>query len=459
MSDIFISYRHEGEPELVKRLKDKLIDDGYKTFLDDEMRGCDITEEIFKRIEECQDFVVILDKDFFVNTLSGTDYENDWTRRELSHAIKQNKRVIPVMLPGFQWPDQLPEDIKKVKDQNGVPYSPEYFKGFYKRFQEHLKTKRPFKTYLGPIGWGLLVLSLLGIALYFASQKQKEISQKLKEPTLVLMGGGSVKNYIRDTFHFDLSEYIPKSYKYIYVPTPTQLAWPQIAEVRSIKNTDINNYPYHLVLLSAGQATAQELIPDSIERNSFRDHSGYIEEVLLGKNKLKVAVYDKSNHLEQYVNEGDSIIFVQKLVDLLSCPDVAVYTTKRGSGTYHLYDSIFKSRDFDLNNLNNIEEYRESQYLSFAENTELAVVLGSSTYLNDIKGTKPYYVCDEGLKSIISNNLYLYFIIFKQDKHYMIPNVVRGFLGDIGIEMPDNENLEDDLGSLIHRQITQKTKQ
>ena len=472
MSNIFISYRHEGDPELVERLANKLTTDGYKVFMDkDSLRRGKFDEKILKSIEKCKDFIVILDKQFFDRTLSGIPIENDWARRELAYAIKLKKNIIPVMLDGFKWPELLPADIAEVKLINGIPYSSDYYDhSFYHRLQEYMKTPRPLKTYFGKIVLGLVVLSLVGLALYVVSQTQKiafesdiqkqklafdSISQKLKEPTLVLMGGGSVKNFIRDTAKFDLSEYNPKNYKYIYVPTPSKLAWPQIAEVRSINRTkykDVNDYPYHLILLSAGQATENDLIPDSTERHYFRDHWGYIEEVYLGKSNLRVAILDRKNLINL-----DSTITIRELKELLTLQDVSVYTTKKYSGTYHLYDSLLKTKGCYLKNINNINEFREDQSPTFTENTDLAIFLGSSTYLVNINGTKQYDVYDEENHRLISNKLYLYFIIFKQNDHAMIiPDVVRGFLENIGFKMPENDKLESELGSLIHRQLVHK---
>lgn len=61
--DIFISYRREGGYDTAKHLYDMLTRDGYNVSFDiDTLRSGDFDEQLLKRIDECQDFVVVFNK-------------------------------------------------------------------------------------------------------------------------------------------------------------------------------------------------------------------------------------------------------------------------------------------------------------------------------------------------------------------------------------------------------------
>ena len=72
----------------------------------------DLNTEIFKRIAEREDFILILDANVFKGMLEGREKQRDWQRMELSEALRNDKNVIPIMLEGFNdFPENLPQDI------------------------------------------------------------------------------------------------------------------------------------------------------------------------------------------------------------------------------------------------------------------------------------------------------------------------------------------------------------
>ena len=143
--DIFISYRREGGFETAHYLYEHLTRDGYGVTFDlDTLRSGRFDEALLQRIDECTDFVVVLNKGCFDRTLDPAfPSENDWLRRELGHALGKKKNVIPVLLAGFEFPEGLPEDIAEVRFMNGPAYSREYLDEFYKRLKEYLRTVAP----------------------------------------------------------------------------------------------------------------------------------------------------------------------------------------------------------------------------------------------------------------------------------------------------------------------------
>lgn len=124
--DIFISYRRDGGFETAKHLNDLLVHDGYTVSFDiDTLREGDFDETLLKRIDQCVDFILVVDKHTFDRTLDPDfDPKKDWLRTELAYALKLRKNIIPVLLSGVNgFPTNLPEDIADVDTKNGPEYS------------------------------------------------------------------------------------------------------------------------------------------------------------------------------------------------------------------------------------------------------------------------------------------------------------------------------------------------
>ena len=147
--DIFISYRREGGYDTAKHLYDLLIRDGYKVSFDiDTLRNGDFDIQLYDRISECQDFILIVDSHAFDRTLDKNfNPDNDWLRCELAHALKLNKNVVPIFLNGIKtFPDGLPADIKKVYTKHGPQYNQYYFDEFYNKLKSSFITSSPSTT-------------------------------------------------------------------------------------------------------------------------------------------------------------------------------------------------------------------------------------------------------------------------------------------------------------------------
>lgn len=122
--DIFISYRREGGYEMARLLYECLRSAGLSVFLDlEELRSGQFNEELYQQIDQCKNFVLVLPPD----SLDRCEAENDWLRLEIEHAIKQTKNIIPVMMVGFEFPDNLPPFLQVLPFFNGVKASREYF--------------------------------------------------------------------------------------------------------------------------------------------------------------------------------------------------------------------------------------------------------------------------------------------------------------------------------------------
>lgn len=137
--DIFISYRREGGYDTAKHLNDLLVRDGYKVSFDiDTLRSGNFDTQLLSRIDQCKDFILIVDQHAFDRTLDPNfNPKNDWLRCELAYALKKGKNIIPIFLSGVNgFPNNLPADISGVTMKNGPEYNKFYFNDFYKALKQ-----------------------------------------------------------------------------------------------------------------------------------------------------------------------------------------------------------------------------------------------------------------------------------------------------------------------------------
>ena len=166
--DIFISYRHEGGYDTAKHLNDLLIRDGYKVSFDiDTLRSGNFDTQLLSRIDQCKDFVLIVDQHAFDRTLDPNfDPKKDWLRSELAYALKRNKNVIPIFLAGVNgFPDNLPSDIAGVIMKNGPEYNRYHFNAFYEDLKKRFLHKK--KKWGVTIVMTLIVVSIIAVFFNF----------------------------------------------------------------------------------------------------------------------------------------------------------------------------------------------------------------------------------------------------------------------------------------------------
>lgn len=153
MYDIFISYRRKGGYETAKHIFDLLSRDGYRVSFDiDTLRNGDFDVSLLRRVEECTDFVLIVDEHAFDRCIDPYyDRKKDWLRCELAHALLHKKNVIPIMLAGVNsYPDNLPDDIKAVVKKNGPKHTMDYFDSFYDRLCKNFLESKCNQVFIQP---------------------------------------------------------------------------------------------------------------------------------------------------------------------------------------------------------------------------------------------------------------------------------------------------------------------
>lgn len=116
-NQVFISYRRADGFYPAYLLYKELIENNYSVFFDlKSLRMGEFPAIIKKNIEDCTDFILIVTASTFGERIFD---EADWVRKELRLALKLNKNIITVFV-GASIPENLPEDIARIKDYNGI---------------------------------------------------------------------------------------------------------------------------------------------------------------------------------------------------------------------------------------------------------------------------------------------------------------------------------------------------
>lgn len=163
--DIFISYRREGGYDTAQLLYDRLTQMRYRVSFDLEtLRGGKFNTQLYQRIEQCSDVLVIMSKDS-LNLRENS--EDDWFRLEIAHALKCGKNIVPVFLRDFNFPNKskLPPDIAGLVEYQGVTASQEHFDSVLQRICRNLKARprHHIGRVIGIIASALVLAAGIGI--------------------------------------------------------------------------------------------------------------------------------------------------------------------------------------------------------------------------------------------------------------------------------------------------------
>ena len=193
--DIFISYRREGGYDTAQLLYDRLTQMRYRVSFDLEtLRGGKFNTQLYKRIEQCSDVLVVLSRDS-LNLRENP--EDDWFRLEIAHALKNKKNIVPVFLRDFTFPQkgELPSDISDLVDYQGVTASQEPFDSVLNRICRNFKAKPHRRRWpvVAAIAAALLVGAGIGVWLKadkifpypFTTEQKKQVESLVANIVLV----------------------------------------------------------------------------------------------------------------------------------------------------------------------------------------------------------------------------------------------------------------------------------
>lgn len=216
--DVFISYRRDGGEQTAHMLRDALLTRGYRVFLDVEtMRSGQFNVTLFDTIRQCTDFIIICSPGAFDRCVN----PGDWVRLELECALKNGKKIIPLMMRNFIQPpaDALPESLRGLFDFNGIIAGVDYFDAVVDKLcQNFLVSKVSVQGFIGSL-WRsgkrmaialVLLLCLIGVCVwggfrlfkgpaYFPSAKEAACVERLLSCTELNIGKYNIalKTYLQ----------------------------------------------------------------------------------------------------------------------------------------------------------------------------------------------------------------------------------------------------------------------
>ncbi len=124
MYDVFISYRRDGGFEMARLLYEHLKSAGLNPFFDlEELRSGQFNVKLYSAIDDSANFLLVLPP----QSLDRCRNDDDWLRLEIQYAIEKNKNIVPLLMNGFQWPENLPSKMERLPYYNAVTMSREYF--------------------------------------------------------------------------------------------------------------------------------------------------------------------------------------------------------------------------------------------------------------------------------------------------------------------------------------------
>lgn len=153
MKKVFISYRRDGGEYLAGRIYDYLTDRGLQVFYDIEsMRNGMFNVQLYESIAECDYFLPILSP----NSLERCHLEDDWFRLEILKAMSLDKTIIPIIMPNFTFPGNMPEGIRDLVNYQGVVINNVFFKEQMNKLITSLgiyETSKPQKKKSSNLWW------------------------------------------------------------------------------------------------------------------------------------------------------------------------------------------------------------------------------------------------------------------------------------------------------------------
>ena len=196
--EIFLSYRRDGGMDTATLLRQTLTSRGYRVFIDVEsLRSGAFNKKLYEIIDNCTDFLVILPP----NGLDRCSDEQDWVRLEIERAKQGGKNIIPIMLRGFEFPEELPESIDFIRYQNAPPIDTgAYYDAFVDKLTEFLfsepelkkaqEKSRKKKLATGIAAAAIAALALTG-AFLFRQPKDEAAVQRIENANPVVLTVGS----------------------------------------------------------------------------------------------------------------------------------------------------------------------------------------------------------------------------------------------------------------------------
>lgn len=137
---IYISCRWDTGGSIARMIYDRLrLEKRCKCFMNVEKLPAEI---FYKRIRQdmsmCDIFIPVLSRD----ALFRCNIPNDKMRMEIAAAIEMGRAFMPVVSEDFIWSEEMPEEIKSIKDFNAILYVQTYSEAVFHRLYGFIKIQR-----------------------------------------------------------------------------------------------------------------------------------------------------------------------------------------------------------------------------------------------------------------------------------------------------------------------------
>ncbi len=138
---VFISYRRANSNYVARSIFLDLRANGYDVFMDVENVDSGVFFTIIlNQIEARPHFLIILTP----GSLEGITDPNDWLRREIEHAIKHERNIVPVLAKGFSFDSneykrvksKVPSILKRLSSFNAVDVPENYFEAAMEKLRK-----------------------------------------------------------------------------------------------------------------------------------------------------------------------------------------------------------------------------------------------------------------------------------------------------------------------------------
>ena len=135
--DIFISYKRKSLAT-ANNLYYRLTTRGYSTFFDlEEMRRDNFNVQLLNYIENAKDVFVLLEEGSLDACKQG-NWEDDWFCKEIAHALKTKRNIIPILIGDYKMPKQefFPDELQELSLKNAPEFSFSYFEEYLNKLIE-----------------------------------------------------------------------------------------------------------------------------------------------------------------------------------------------------------------------------------------------------------------------------------------------------------------------------------
>ena len=337
---------------------------------------------------------------------------NEFTLEELRKAIEaRNKHSHPHILVFLHAVDGNIESNQEIRNTIRKHLGRQHYIDY--KNSEDLKIKT--RERLVPIAEehlrrGLLIkafctiaalLALIGLGVFsYLSYSNSEL--------LMMAGGGSVANYIKDVKGVDLS----KRENTVCLRMGSKMAWPLLAEdglnLSKYESKYLRCVP---VVMSAGKADINDLTKICSNPNKLRN-TLFIMEYFMGTDTLAVFIDNKwFQEIENTALSSNHSISVSALASLLrdGQNSIDVFSTSPESGTRTAYMKLLGEYGFSVTS-EGVETFHENVVPIYKISDVKHIFLGSTSYVpQQVLGSLKKLLVTDSDDNVCTKDLYLYF--------------------------------------------------